>query len=52
MEKERIIELLGEKTEYLLSHTYTTIDKKMIHLPSPNHVEEIWEHIHHLRKRR
>lgn len=42
MENKKIIELLGDKEEYLLSHTCTTIDKKMIHLPSPNHVEEIW----------
>ncbi|MEP6796134.1 MAG: class I fructose-bisphosphate aldolase, partial [Saprospiraceae bacterium] len=39
---EKIKNLLGEKAEYLLSHTCTAIDKNMIHLPSPNHVEEIW----------
>ena len=42
MESKKIIELLGDKAEYLLSHTCTAIDKKKIHLPSPNHVEEIW----------
>ena len=42
MGNEKIIELLGDKAEYLLSHTCTTIDKKMIHLPSPDHVGEIW----------
>ncbi len=35
-------DLLGDKAEYLLNHTCTTIDKKIIHLPSPTHVEEIW----------
>lgn len=39
---EKINNLLGEKAEYLLSHTCTTIDKSMIHLPSPLHIEEIW----------
>ena len=42
MKNKKISELLGHKAEYLLGHTCTTIDKKMIHLPSPNHVEEIW----------
>ncbi|EOR94118.1 Fructose-bisphosphate aldolase class I [Arcticibacter svalbardensis MN12-7] len=42
MESEKMIELLGDKAEYLLSHICTTIDKKLIHLPSPNHIEEIW----------
>ena len=34
--------LLGGKAEYLLNHTRTTIDKKMTHLPSPDHGREIW----------
>ena len=42
MDGKKTIELLGDKAEYLLSHTCTTIDKKMIHLPSPNHIGEIW----------
>ncbi|MFZ1678729.1 MAG: class I fructose-bisphosphate aldolase [Saprospiraceae bacterium] len=42
MTSEKINHLLGDKAEYLLSHTCTTIDKNMIHLPSPNHLEEIW----------
>jgi len=42
MGSEKIIKLLGDKAEYLLSHTCNTIDKKMIHLPSPDHVGEIW----------
>jgi class I fructose-bisphosphate aldolase len=42
MKNKRIIDLLGDKADALLNHTCTTIEKKMIHLPSPNHVEEIW----------
>ena len=42
MIKKSLVELLGDKAEYLLSHACTTIDQKLIHLPSPNHVEEIW----------
>lgn len=42
MKNQKISELLDDKADYLLGHTCTTIDKKMIHLPSPNHVEEIW----------
>jgi len=42
MKNTRISEILGDKSEYLLNHTCTTIDKKTIHLPSPNHIEEIW----------
>lgn len=42
MGNKEIIELLGDKAEYLLNHACTTIDQRMIHLPSPNHIEEIW----------
>ena len=42
MAKSSIIEILGNKAEYLLNHTCTTIDKNFIHHPSPNHIEEIW----------
>jgi len=39
---QNIVELLGDKAEYLLSHTCKTIDKNSIHLPSPTHVDDIW----------
>jgi fructose-bisphosphate aldolase, class I len=39
---EKITGLLGDKAEYLLRHNCSTIDKGMIHLPSPHHVEDIW----------
>jgi fructose-bisphosphate aldolase, class I len=42
MENKKTIDLLGDKADYLLNHSCTTIDKMTIHLPSPNHVAEIW----------
>jgi len=42
MKRQSIIDLIGDKAEYLLSHSCTTIDQKLIHHPSPSHVEEIW----------
>lgn len=42
MANQKTIELLGDKAEYLLNHTCTTIDKSTLHLPSPNHVDDTW----------
>ena len=42
MANQQIIELLADKAESLLNHQCTTIDKAHLHLPSPNHVDEIW----------
>ena len=42
MDHKKTIGLLDDQAEYFLSHTCTTIDKEMIHLPSPNHVGDIW----------
>jgi class I fructose-bisphosphate aldolase len=42
MAKRNIQELLGDQAEYLLNHTSKTIDKSSLHLPSPNHVDDIW----------
>ena len=44
MAVKKIQELLGDKAAYLLEHSSKTIDKSMLTLPSPNHVEEIWLH--------
>src|SRR6266542_5670911 len=38
----KIVDLLGDRAEFLLSHKSNTIDKSTITLPSPNHIEEIW----------
>ena len=42
MSTQKIHELLGDKEEYYLSHTCKTIDKSLIHAPSPNTVDDIW----------
>lgn len=42
MPAEKIAEILGDKAEYLLSHTSKTINRSTLHLPSPNHVDDIW----------
>ena len=39
---QNITEILGDKAEYFLKHKCTTIDQSSIHLPSPNHVDDIW----------
>jgi len=38
----KIQELLGDKAEYYLGHTSTTIDKSSIHIPSPTHLDTVW----------
>lgn len=42
MASKKIMDLLGDKAEYLLNHECKTIPKSTITLPSPNHVDEIW----------
>ena len=42
MASKKILDLLGDKADYLLNHQCNTIDKSMLTLPSPNHLEEIW----------
>ena len=39
----RIEELLGDKAEYFLGHTCSTIDKSTIHAPSADTVSTIWK---------
>lgn len=38
-----IAEMLGDKAEYYLGFESKTFDKSQLHLPSPNHIEEIWQ---------
>ena len=40
MASKKIVQLLGDRADYLLNHECKTIDKSQIHLPSPYHVEE------------
>jgi len=42
MASKKILDLLGDKAEFLLNHQCKTVDKTTLTLPSPNHVEEIW----------
>ena len=38
----KVIELLGDKSCYYLDHTCKTIDKSLIHIPSPDTIDKIW----------
>ena len=37
----RLVELLGDDAESLLSHTSTTVDRSLLHLPGPDFVDRI-----------
>lgn len=38
----KISEILGDKQEYYLGHSCKTIQKNLIHAPSPHFVDEVW----------
>lgn len=42
MDTSKIISLLGDKSDYYLNHVCKTIDKSLIHLPSPTAVDDVW----------
>lgn len=42
MSKSKIVELLGKDAENLLQHKCSTISSDLLHLPSPNHIDEVW----------
>ncbi|GAA4462939.1 class I fructose-bisphosphate aldolase [Nemorincola caseinilytica] len=42
MSLNKIQDLLGDKAEYYLGHTCTTISKDSIHLPAPGHIDNVW----------
>ena len=42
MPNKKIVELLGNKAEYLLGHQSKTISKDQLHLPGPDFVDRIW----------
>ena len=42
MASQKIQELLGDKAEFYLNHTCTTIDKSVIHAPGPDAVDKSW----------
>ncbi len=43
MANQKILDLLGDKAGYYLDHTCRIIDKKTLHTPSKEHVNEIWQ---------
>lgn len=40
---EQISALLGNESDYLLGHESKTIDKSLLHLPSPQHIDNVWK---------
>lgn len=42
MDTSKIISILGDRSDYLLGHTCKTIDKSLLHIPSPSIVDDIW----------
>lgn len=42
MSNSKIINLLGDQAEYYLAHVSRTIDKSLLHLPSPHTVDDVW----------
>lgn len=42
MDTSKIINLLGDESEFLLNHSCKTIDKSQIHIPSPSVIDDIW----------
>ncbi len=39
-----ILDLLGDQADFLLGHTCKTIDKRMLHLPGPDFVDNVYSH--------
>lgn len=42
MSIKSITELLGDKADYYLKHVSKTIDKSLIHAPSPTIIDDVW----------
>lgn len=42
MDTSKIYDLLGDKSEYYLNHVSKTVDKSLIHAPSPNFIDNVW----------
>lgn len=42
MNNLKITQILGDQSDYLLSHVSKTIDKSLIHAPEPNVIDNIW----------
>ena len=44
----KVVELLRDKACYYLDHTCETIDKSLIHVPSPDTIDKVWIHNRYL----
>lgn len=44
MASQKIQELLGDQASFYLDHKCTTIDKSMLHTPSPTFTDDVWMH--------
>jgi len=42
MNTNKTIEILGDQSDFLLNHTCKTIDKSLLHAPSPSTIDNIW----------
>ncbi|WP_337043940.1 class I fructose-bisphosphate aldolase [Emticicia sp. 17c] len=42
MSYQKIIDYLGKDADYLLKHTSKTISKELLHVPSPNYLDEVF----------
>ncbi|MDR1402613.1 MAG: fructose-bisphosphate aldolase, partial [Tannerellaceae bacterium] len=42
MDTSKVIDLLGNESEYYLNHRCKTIDKSLIHAPSPTRIDDVW----------
>lgn len=42
MSYNKILELLGDKSDYLLNHKSNTISKDLLHLPGPSYIDEVF----------
>lgn len=42
MSYNKILELLGDKADYLLNHKSNTISKDLLHLPGPSYIDEVF----------
>ncbi|MBU8891642.1 MAG: class I fructose-bisphosphate aldolase [Bacteroidales bacterium] len=44
MSYNKIVELLGDKADFLLNHKSQTVDKSLIHLPGPDYIDRVFYH--------
>jgi len=42
MSYKKILELLGDKADYLLKHKSNTVSKDLLHLPGPSYIDEVF----------